>query len=57
MQNKIKKQMEYAHRKKVPYVVLIGDEEMKAEKFQLKNMETGEQQALSLAEIIEVVSK
>jgi histidyl-tRNA synthetase len=55
--DKIKKQMEYAHRKKVPFVVLIGDEEMKTEKFQLKNMQTGEQQALSLDEIVLAISK
>ncbi len=54
---KIKKQMEYAHRKKVPFVVLIGEEEMKTQKFQLKNMETGEQQALSLDEIVVAISK
>ncbi len=55
--DKIKKQMEYAHRKKVPFVVLIGEEEMKTQKFQLKNMETGEQQALSLNEIIVAIEK
>ena len=55
--DKIKKQMEYAHRKKVPFVVLIGEEEMKTQKFQLKNMETGEQQALSLDEIIVAIEK
>ena len=55
--DKIKKQMEYAHRKKVPFVVLLGDEEMKAHRFQFKNMETGEQQTLSLDEIILAISK
>ena len=53
--DKIKKQMEYAHRKKVPFVVLIGDEEIQTQKFQLKNMLTGEQQALSLDEIIAAI--
>ena len=57
LNDKIKKQMEYAHRKKVPFVVLLGDEEMKAHRFQFKNMETGEQQTLSLDEIILAISK
>ena len=40
---KLKKQMNYANNKKIPFVVLVGEEEMAAESFKLKNMLTGEQ--------------
>lgn len=53
---KIKKQMNYANRKGVPFVLMIGENEIKEGKFQLKNMTTGEQQQLGLQEIIDFLS-
>lgn len=52
---KMKKQMNYANRKEIPFVVLAGEEEIAAKKFTLKNMETGEQQLLSAEELIKVL--
>ncbi len=49
---KLKKQMSYADQKKIPYVVLIGSEEMAGGKLKLRNMQTGEQQDQSIEEII-----
>jgi len=49
---KLKKQMTYADQKKIPYVLLVGSEESKSRLLQLKNMATGEQQALPLDEVI-----
>ena len=40
---KMKKQMSYANAKKIPFVVLVGDEEMSQNKLTLKSMDTGEQ--------------
>ena len=40
---KMKKQMTYANNKNIPYVVLIGENEMNAGSFTVKNMESGEQ--------------
>jgi histidyl-tRNA synthetase len=51
-QAKIKKQMVYANKKGVPFVLMIGENEIKEGKYQLKNMITGEQQQLALNEII-----
>ncbi|MGC4021050.1 MAG: histidine--tRNA ligase [Cyclobacteriaceae bacterium] len=48
---KIKKQMEYADRKKIPFVVIIGSEEVQSETLTLKKMETGNQLKLSFEEI------
>ncbi len=50
---KMKKQMKYADQRNVPFVVLIGSEEMKSGLLAYKNMSTGEQEALSLATIID----
>ena len=52
---KIKKQMNYANRRNIPYVVLVGEEEVKANVFTLKNMESGEQNQLPFNELLEVL--
>ncbi|MFV0305571.1 MAG: histidine--tRNA ligase [Moheibacter sp.] len=43
---KMKKQMQYADKKAVKFVVIIGEEELNSGKVTLKNMETGEQNVL-----------
>ena len=50
---KLKKQMSYADAKNIPYVILIGEEEMQNNLLTLKDMTSGEQQKLTAAEIIE----
>ena len=49
---KMKKQMQYANQKAVPYVVMTGETEMAAGKVMLKNMQTGQQQLLSPEELL-----
>jgi histidyl-tRNA synthetase len=49
---KLKKQLSYADAKRIPYVILIGSEEMESGLLSLKNMQTGEQQKLTLANIV-----
>jgi histidyl-tRNA synthetase len=49
---KMKKQMEYANRKGIPFVVLAGETEIEAGKLTLKNMESGDQQLLTPEELI-----
>ncbi len=53
---KMKKQMTYANRKEISYVILAGDNEIEAQKFTLKNMESGEQQLVSAEELIKILS-
>lgn len=50
---KMKKQMRYADGIKVPFVILIGSDELEAERYTLKEMKSGEQWSLSLSEIID----
>lgn len=52
---KMKKQMNYANRRAIPFVVLVGSSEMEQEVYTLKNMETGEQNTCSLEELINKV--
>ena len=53
---KLKKQMSYADDKNIPYVILIGSDEMQAGNLTLKNMRSGEQSKLTFVEIIDVLN-
>ena len=50
---KMKKQMEYANKRNIPFVAIIGSEEVKSGKLTVKNMETAEQEKLTVNEIVE----
>lgn len=50
---KLKKQMTYADDKKIPFVILVGSDEMESGLLTLKNMKSGEQQKLSADQIAE----
>ena len=47
----MKKQLSYANQKSIPLVVLYGDDEMKREEVILKQMRTGEQNAIRLSDL------
>jgi len=49
---KMKKQFSYADNKKIPYIIIIGADEAASGLYQLKNMISGEQEKLSVDEII-----
>jgi len=49
---KMNKQLNYANRRNIPFVVIAGSEEIANDQFLLKNMETGEQQLLNLESMI-----
>jgi histidyl-tRNA synthetase len=53
---KIKKQMEYANNKQVPYTILIGSDEMQSGQLTFKNMQSGEQEKLSARDILSRLS-
>jgi len=52
---KMKKQMSYADNKKIPFVAIVGETEMKEGKVMLKNMKSGEQILSTLEEVIEMI--
>ncbi len=53
---KLRKQFTYADRLGIPFTLVIGSEEIAKEAYQLKNMQSGEQAALSVEEIIAKLS-
>ena len=53
--DKIKKQFQYANRLNIPYVIVIGEDEIKENKVSLKNMESGEQKILDIEDAIKEI--
>jgi histidyl-tRNA synthetase len=51
--SKVKKQLDYANKKQIPFAVIIGQDEMAAGKVALKNLITGDQESLDLHALIE----
>jgi len=54
---KLKKQMKYANEKNVPFVIFINEDEISSNLLELKNMSSGEQQKLSIKDIITTITK
>lgn len=54
---KMKKQMSYANAKGAPFVAIIGETELESGKVMLKDMASGNQDLLSIDEVIERVKK
>jgi len=52
---KLKKQMGYADNKKIPYVAIVGENEIREGKINLKNMLTGEQNLVTTDQLIELL--
>ncbi|MGO4876189.1 histidine--tRNA ligase [Pedobacter psychrotolerans] len=52
---KLKKQMAYADAKKIPYVILIGGDEMASGELTLKDMQSGEQKKLTVLGILDLL--
>ncbi len=52
---KMKKQMNYANRREIQYVVLAGESEVENEIYTLKNMQSGEQQVCSIEELVKII--
>ncbi|HXI00143.1 MAG TPA: histidine--tRNA ligase [Sphingobacteriaceae bacterium] len=50
---KLKKQLSYADDKRIPYVLLIGSEELESGKLTLRNMLTGAQEKITREELVE----
>jgi len=53
---KMKKQMKYANDRKIPFVIVVGSNEIESQQYGLKNMDSGDSSTLSLDQIIEKLS-
>ncbi len=52
---KMKKQLKYANDKAIPFVIVVGDNEMKSGKLAFKDMESGEQKEKTIDEIVSIL--
>jgi len=50
------KQLKYADRKGIPYVVVIGPDEAKSNVVKLKDMKTGEEKLLKSADVVRLLT-
>lgn len=55
MERNFSKQLEYANSLQIPYVLIVGIEELKKKKFKLKDMKTGKEKELTLKKIISLL--
>ena len=53
--SKLKKQMNYANSRQIPFVILAGEEEIRQKSYKLKNMTTGEQNTCNQEELIRLI--
>jgi histidyl-tRNA synthetase len=53
---KISKQFDYANKKQIPFVIVIGGDEMKTGELALKDMASGEQEKIKIEEIVKFLS-
>ena len=54
---KIKKQLDYANSKQIPFTIVIGSEEMQSGLLTFKNMQTGQQEKLTAEQIVAVLAE
>ena len=53
---KMKKQMEYANRRGIPYVVIVGSQEIEAGAATIKEMQSGDQRQVPFAELVQALA-
>ena len=54
-QQKLKKQLQYGNKKNIPYILIIGSEEVSSGNLTLKNMHSGTEEKGSINEIIQII--
>ncbi len=52
---RLKKSLDYANNEKIPYVAILGEDEIKANKIMLKNMNDSTQNLISINEIFNYI--
>ncbi len=54
---KLDRQLKYADKKNIPYVLIIGPEEVKTNVVKLKNMKTGVQEEMKMEDVVNLLKK
>lgn len=52
---KIGDQISYANKKKIPFIICLGEDEIKNKQYKIKNLKTGEEKEIKEQEILETV--
>ena len=55
--SKLKKQLDYANQREIPFVVMIGPDEYSKQQFIIKNMKTGDQSVFEMKDLIDQIIK
>ena len=53
-QKKLKKSLDYCNKEQIPYVIILGEDEIKNREFKLKNMFTREEYEIDMTNISKV---
>lgn len=56
-QTKFKNKLSYANKLDIPYVIIVGEDEVSGGYYTFKNMQTSEQQQLTLSQILDIFNK
>jgi histidyl-tRNA synthetase len=56
-EKKLQKQIEYAIKKRIPYILMQGEDEIQQQIVKMKYLDTGQQEAYSLQDAITVLSQ
>ncbi len=51
---KLKKSLDYCNKEEIPYVIILGEDEIKSKSFKLKNMNTREEYEISISNLKEI---
>lgn len=54
---KLKAKFKYADKLQIPYVIIIGEDEIKSNKIKFKNMETGEEEEIGIEDLEKIAKK
>jgi len=54
---RLKRSLDYANKERIPYVLILGENELQQEKIAFKNMQTGKEEKIPLADLDEIISK
>ena len=57
MNRGVSKNLDFADTLEIPYVIFVGEVEVKKKKFKLRNMKTGKEEMLKASEIIKKLKK
>ncbi len=57
IEKKLSKSLDYANKENIPFIIIIGKEELKNKKLKLKDMESGKEQSLTLEQIKKALLK